>query len=294
MKIFQLIGALLFMTAVSAQIPDSLALVFRYERLPKMSFATDSSASSEGVAIQKIKYSGKDRFVVSALLTYPEKTRTSYPLIVFGHWGEGDKSEFLAEATALSQKGFVCILPDGPWLCPDSPITSFKRQGFEMYRQYVMNARTAIDLAYDNFAIDGTRIFYTGHSFGCNAAAVLSAIDKRIDYFVFMAGAYSTVDNIENSRYPDFVAWREKEPDAFKDWKKRLKKLDAKYYLPYKSVPCLIQQADQDEFISNAENNAFASGTPEPKEVLRYPTNHSLSGQPQTDRQRWILSKLPK
>lgn len=292
MKTIAHIFVLLICLQSHAQVPDSLALIFKYEKMDKMGYLTDSSANRQGVSVKKIRYSGNDKFVVSAFLTAPERAKGKLPLIVFGHWGEGDKSEFLDEAITYSKKGFVCLLPDGPWLCPDSPIKSFKKQGFEMYLQYVKNARTGIDLTQQHFAIDEKRIAYIGHSFGCNAASVLSAIDKRITHIVFMAGAYSTVSNIENSNYADFVAWRKNDPASFADWKKRIKNLDAQYYLPYKTAPCLIQVADKDEYLSATENDSFISAVPIPKEVLHYDTGHSLIGPPQTDRQQWIFNSF--
>lgn len=282
---------LLFCLTGRAQLPDSLAAIFAYPKQADMKYLIDSSDVQQKVSVQKIRYTASGGFTVSAFLTAPEKSNAKHPLAVFGHWGEGDKSEFLNEATVLSTKGFICILPDGPWLCPDSPIRSFKRQGYEMYRQYVCNARAAIDLAQQNFTIDERYIFYVGHSFGCNAASVLSAVDARVDYFVFMAGAYSTVENVRNSKFPDFAAWRSEDPAQFEAWSKRMKNLDAHYYLPYKTVPCLIQLADRDAYISAAENEKFTQITPEPKLVKHYPTGHDLGQQAAIDRNRWILEK---
>ncbi|MFT3795473.1 alpha/beta hydrolase family protein [Flavobacterium sp.] len=292
MKISWLFLLVCCANVVSAQVPDSLARIFRYEKQVKMALIVDSTGAQQNVSIQKIRYSGQDHFVVSALVTTPQTSEGSHPLAVFGHWGEGDKSEFLDQAIALSARGFICILPDGPWLCPNSPITSFKRQGYEMYRQYVMNARTAIDLAQQQFAINNDKIFYIGHSFGCNAASVLSAVDARVDYFVFMAGAYSTVSNIRDSTYPDFVQWRTDDPASFEQWARRMKNLDAQYYLPYKKAACLIQIADQDEYISIAENEQFTNGTPQPKQVRHYNAKHALDSKAAEERLEWMLQRL--
>ena len=273
------------------QVPDSLSQIFRYTP-QKISFTSDSTFEQGKVEGERLTYVSTNSFVTSAYITYPAVYKPGQPLIIFQHWGEGDKSEFLEEAKGFSKKGFVCILPDGPWLCPNTPISSFTRQGYDMYRQCVMNVRTAIDMAIQTMKIDTTHIFMVGHSFGCNTGAILSAIDKRIDYFVFMAGVSSMTKNLQETQLPDFVEWRTTEPTQFAQWIRKNRILDAELYLPYKTAPCLIQVANQDEYISIAENEAFINVTSLPKKAVRYDSNHALNEKARTDRRKWILSQL--
>ena len=278
-------------TNLSGQVPDSLTRIFSYETA-KIIFHPDSSFVDDKVKVERFTYISTDSFVTSAYITYPVVLKPNLPLIIFQHWGEGDKSEFLTEAKEFSKKDFVCIMPDGPWLCPGTTISSFKRQGYDMYRQCVMNDMNAIDLAIQNMNVDTTHIYFVGHSFGCNTGAILSAVDKRIDYFVFMAGLSAMTKNLQETQLPDFVEWRTNEPEQFKKWIEATRILDAENYLPHKTVPCLIQVANQDEYISNAENDAFISVTPDPKTVKKYDSNHALNEQAQKDRRSWIFSQL--
>jgi cephalosporin-C deacetylase-like acetyl esterase len=271
-----------------AQVPDSLSKIFRYTPA-KVSFKADSSFGEDKVKGERITYVSTDSFITSAYLTYPVVPRPGRPLIIFQHWGEGDKSEFLEEAKGFSKKGFVCIMPDGPWLCPQTTLSSFKRQGYDLYRQCVMNDLTAIDLAMQQMDIDATHIYFVGHSFGCNAGAILSAIDDRIDYFVFMAGLSAMTKNLQETQLPDFVDWRTTEPLQFKEWIRKTRILDAELYLPYKTAPCLIQVANQDEYINHAENDAFINCTADPKKAIKYDSNHALNDKARTDRRKWIL-----
>ena len=276
--------------SVFGQAPDSLTSIFKYTP-GKVSFTHDSSFTEGKVKGNRLNYISTDSFVTSAYITYPEVLKPNRPLIIFQHWGEGDKSEFLEEAKGFSKKGFVCVMPDGPWNCPNTPISSFKKQGFEMYRQCVMNARVAIDLADQVLDIDTNHIYFVGHSFGCNTGALLSAVDKRFDYFVFMAGLSAMTKNLQETQLPDFVEWRTSEPKEFAQWIKKTRILDAELYLPYKTVPCLIQVANHDEYITNTENDSFIAVTPDPKTVKRYNATHALNEQAKKDRKSWIMNR---
>ncbi len=295
MRIHFVLFASLFVcctNAVLAQLPENLAAVFKYQRVAIPKYQTDSTFVVRNVWAERIVFTGADSFKISAYVTRPSEYRENRPFVLFNHWGEGDKSEFLQQAMLLSSRGFVCILIDGPWLCPDSPIKSFKDQGFEMYRQYVMNARSAIDLAQQHFKVNDDKIFCVGHSFGCNTAAILSGVDKRIDYFVFMAGVYSTTKNATQSQVPDFVKWRTDSPEQFKAWVTKMQPLDAENYLPFKTAPCLIQIASKDEYLSDAENDAFIRLMPVPKEVKVYDAGHGLNAVAESDRVEWILGQV--
>lgn len=110
--------------------------------------------------------------------------------------------------------------------------------------------------------------------------------------YVFMTGIYSGSKSIAQSQLQDFVEWRNKKPHEFQRLAKALPPFDASVYLPYKTVPCLIQVAEKDEFISAAENNQFIDGTPLPKEVKKYDAIHRLDQKAQHDRKIWILAHL--
>lgn len=290
-KISFIVFSLLISSCLYAQLPDTLAKRFQYSALSHVNYKVDTSYASGNVKIKKISYLSTDSFIVSAYLIVPQiKGKT--PLIVFQHWGEGNKNEFLEEAIELSRNGIICVLPDAVWLCPKSEITSIKKKGYELYRQGVMNIRTALDLAMTNYKIDSSKVCYVGHSYGCNLGAILSAVEKRINNFVFMTGVYSTTQNTINSKEKEDVEWRTNNPDQFNAWIAKMRPLDAELYLPYKTAPCIIQVAEQDEYITKAENDKFIKITPEPKLVQSFKTNHKLDGQAQFRRMKWIITKL--
>jgi cephalosporin-C deacetylase-like acetyl esterase len=278
---------------IEAQMPDSILAIFKFACSGNPVYQSDSTFRMGDVVINRITYFSTDSFKVSAYMTLPvNETGVSHPFILFNHWGEGDKSEFLQEAITFSNSGFICMLPDEPWLCPDSPIKSFTRQGYEMFRQAVMNARVALDLVEAHYNIDKSNIFCVGHSFGCAVASMLSGIETRIDYFVFMTGLSSTTLNAATTTRQDFVDWREGSAEQFRKWIERMKPLDADRYLPFKEVPCLIQVAQQDEYITEEENKLFINATSDPKDVLAYDAGHALNDRAREDRIKWIKDRV--
>jgi cephalosporin-C deacetylase-like acetyl esterase len=277
-----------------ASLPDSLASIFRYTPVVQPAYAADISyITPEGVTVEYIEYITSDSFTVDAILVMPDSLSASPPLIVFHHWSEGDKREFLDEAVSYAGQGAVCVLPSATWLCPGSPFVSFKRQGFDLFRQSVMNVRTAIDLAQFRFHIDTTRIIYVGHSFGAQVGSILSGVDDRIDYFVFMGGICSITKSALQSTDSAFIQWRTTSPSEFAAWMQRVGYLDGELYLPYKKAQCLVQVANQDEFVTPAENDAFIACIPEPKKIKRYDTKHELNHPDAIqDRKTWIFERI--
>lgn len=278
----------------SAQLPESLVAIFKYQRTSIPKYQVDSLFTIKEVTGERIVFNGADAFKISAYVTRPIEYRENRPFVLFNHSGQGGKNEFLQQALLLSSRGFVCMMIDGPWLCPDSKVKSFKDQGYEICRQQVMNARAAIDLAAQHFKVNQDQIFCVGHSFGCNAAAILSAVDQRIDYFVFMAGVPSTTKNISESQFPDLVQWRNENLAQYSAWLTKMKPLDAENFLPFKTAPCLIQIANKDEFISDAENDTFVRLVPVPKEVKIYDSGHAFNPLAESDRLDWILEMVSK
>jgi cephalosporin-C deacetylase-like acetyl esterase len=274
-----------------AQLADSLAKRFQYIPEKHLNYKVDSSYVNGKVKIKKISYFSTDSFLVTAFLIVPQ-VKGKTPLIIFQHWGEGNKTEFLEEAINFSRNGITCILPDAVWLCPKSNINSMKKKGYEMYRQGVMNIRTALDLAMTNFKIDSSKVCFVGHSYGSNIGAILSGIESRINNYVFMTGVYSNTKSMAKSKDADDIEWKKTAPAEYKAWMTKMRTMDAELYLPYKTVPCIIQVAEKDEYISKEENDKFIKITPEPKLVQSFNTGHKLDTQAQFRRQKWIITKL--
>ena len=97
--------------------------------------------------------------------------------IVFGHWGQGNRTEFIPEAIRYAQAGAVCVLIDYPWVRPEPwrrkvyvPETSAE-QDRDTLAQAVVDLRRAIDLLESRPDVEKGRIAYIGHSYGAQFSA---------------------------------------------------------------------------------------------------------------------------
>src|SRR5258708_6224054 len=91
--------------------------------------------------------------------------------IVFMHWGQGNKSEFLSEVLEMSKRGAVSIMIDAPFLRPDAPavqplVEAVKERDF--YVQLGVDLRGAGDVLEVQKDGDSKAIGYVGHSLGGN------------------------------------------------------------------------------------------------------------------------------
>ncbi len=301
---------------LSAQAPDSLLRRFAYDReLPfqldrKVSFVyttpevslyalTDTARRADTlyhVRITLVEYQATDSTRAAAWITEPvtSDSLTTRPALVLQHWGEGNKDAFLSEAVDYSRRGFVCLLPDAVWLSPGTKFVSFSRQGYHLYHLGVINLLRGLDLLEQLYPLDEKNIFYIGHSYGAGLGAILTGIEPRFDAFVLMTGVYSVTKTFAVDTRPDIAAWREQQPEAFRNWLTWMRPLDAELYLPHKTAPVLLQFANQDEYIEAAHNEVMAAGTPQPKEVKYYDTRHALDAEARRDRWAYLLRQVKK
>lgn len=124
------------------------------------------------------------------------------------HWGQGDKSEWLAESVEMAKRGAVCIAIDAPFLRPDVPqrAESNKAEGErDVYIQMVVDLRRAVDVLVARKYVDPKRVGYVGHSLGATWGCPLAAVEKRIKVFVLMGGLPSLTNYDDDSPY-----WRMK------------------------------------------------------------------------------------
>jgi cephalosporin-C deacetylase-like acetyl esterase len=162
---------------------------------PKLPLDVKEVTSFErgGVNVQDITFASPKSGRVSAYLVAPVGSKDKHAGVVFGHWGNGNRAEFLPEALLLAEAGVVSILIDYPWERPapwwrDMPPLAEPEKRMELYAQALIDLRRAIDLLLARSDVDPKRIGYVGHSYGAQWGAILAAIDKRMKAAVLMAG----------------------------------------------------------------------------------------------------------
>lgn len=305
---FCLLSLLLAAVFLPAQIPDSLLTLFQppEKTPPTFTVVHEFTYFNAALAIQpaempgpdyhvrvrSIEYFGPDSFRVAAWLVTPlvADSVALRPAVVYQHWGEGAKDEFLAEAIALAQKGFVCLLPDAPWNCPGSPYTSFSRHGYDIYRRGVLHVRRGLDLLQAVFPVDPRRVYYVGHSYGAGLGGVLAGVEPRFQAVVLMTGQSSLTRALESSNREDIVQWRQKLPGGAGAWMQRMRAFDPDRYLPFAKALIFLQVARDDESVEARFSEELVKITPEPKRVEYYAAPHALNAAAYRDRVAFLAN----
>ena len=196
--------ALITLVALAACTPvtiiNALTPSFSYKK------TTDIAYTSTGNARQRLDvYQPTDALAVSKLR----------PVVVFfygGAWQEGSRSDYLFVAEALTQRGYVVVVPDYR-VYPEVKFPDFLYDGA---------AAVAWATTYaDRYGGDRSRIFLMGHSSGAHIAAML-ALDNAffeakkvpltaIKGLVGLAGPYDFLPLTE----PNVIALFASEPNLF-------------------------------------------------------------------------------
>ena len=91
---------------------------FDYDANEALAVETSDVALVEGVRFQEISYASPKGGRVPGYLIAPQGAGT-HAGIVFVHWGQGNRTEFVSEAIRYAKRGAVSLLIDAPYLRPD-------------------------------------------------------------------------------------------------------------------------------------------------------------------------------
>jgi dienelactone hydrolase len=153
--------------------------------------------------------------------------------IVFVHWGEGDRTEFVADALALAESSCVSILVSAPSARPAASRSPDVVTEREQYLQTVVDVLRAIDWLVARDDVDRARLAFVGHSFGAHIGGILAAVDGRPRAYVLMGGVASLT---RYKRTMSYLAVAEaRATTAPPNWERylaSLEPLDAERFLP--------------------------------------------------------------
>ena len=220
--------------------------------------------------------------------------------IVFGHWGPGNRTEFLPEAAMYAEAGAVSVLIDYPWVRPD-PWRRNQGQGLkeadkdrDSWRHAVVDLRRAFDLLEARPDVDRARLAYVGHSYGAQWGAILTAVDRRMKATVLVGGVPDT-ESILMSDDPDLRALREAHTkEQMEAYLKVNRPFDAIRYVGKAApIPLLFQFARHERSFTEADMNRYYAAASQPKEVRWYSTGHDLNDlRALADRAAWLGPRI--
>jgi len=282
----------------AAQTTD-YAKPFEYDANAALNATRKLIGERDGVRVYDVLYDSPRGGKVTAFVIEPSRRGVRNAGIVFGHWGPGDRTEFLPEAKALARLGAVCVLIDYPWKRPapwyaDADDVMEPDRAIQLHRQAVVDLRRAIDLLLAREDIDPARLGYVGHSYGAQFGGILAAVDKRLKAVVLMGGIPDMDAILLEGRGPALESYREKNQTQIRESLKKLRATAAVEFVPHASpVPLLFQFARHEWNFDVPAMERYFQAASEPKSVRWYETGHELNDpQAFADRSRWLGEKL--
>jgi dienelactone hydrolase len=250
------------------------------------------------VKVYDLNYASPKGGRVTAFLVVPEG-KGPFAGIVFGHWGPGNRTEFLPEAMLYARAGAVSLLIDYPWVRPTPWRKKLKEvddpeSDHAAFVQAVVDLRRGIDLLVARSDVDSKRLAYVGHSFGAQWGAILSAVDPRLRGVVLMAGIPDQAAIWRDGNDPALVEARAEIPkEKLEAYLNSCERTAAVHYVPHATAPLFFQFARYERYFDAAAMERYAKAAREPKRVNWYDTGHELNDpQALLDRAAWLREKI--
>jgi dienelactone hydrolase len=217
----------------------------------------------DGGSVHDITYESANERKVNAYLVEPSG-KGPFAAILFAHWANGTRAEFLAEAKLYAREGTVSLLTSYSWDLPDgiAPNHFGKPQlDREIEAGAVIDCQRGIDLLLLRRDVDAKRLALVGHSFGAQWAAILTALDKRISTSVMIAGAGEQADILARGNNPALVSLRRSLPaNQLVNYSEALSDLDAIRFIGRAApTPVLMQFGKFDQYIDLTSMHRYAT-----------------------------------
>lgn len=249
---------------------------------------TDPNHDAGPVVVRDIQVPVPGQAPVTAYLVTPQRVQRPDSLagILYLHWLEPsdptqNRTEFLAEAVAMAQRGAVAILPDlaFPW--------TGTVHGDQRDVTAVTDQLAAVTAAWHALlaqpGVNPHRTAVVGHDYGAMYGAMLAQRDPRVAAEVFMAGdaTWSNWFAMYFTTVADPIAYQAL--FAGLDPVDNVSRLGAALYL---------QWAGRDTYIPATVRDRFAAAAPAAA-VSLYPTaTHMLTQGAKLDRIAWLTAQL--
>jgi len=172
------VGALALPAMSAATQPDGIEAL-DYESEAPLGIQERSTEMRQGVLIRDISFTSPMGGEVPAFVVAPPG-EGPFAGIVFLHWGEGDRSEFLAEAILLARAGTASVLISAPFVRTGDSRRSWNEA--EGYVQMVVDCRRAVDVLESVPGVDAERIAYVGHSLGATWGGAMAVGERRFKF----------------------------------------------------------------------------------------------------------------
>jgi dienelactone hydrolase len=281
---------------------EDLTRQFDYERNAPLDVRELSRENRVGATLIDLTYASPLGGRVPAYLVVPSG-RGPFAAILFGHWmmpgsPMRNRREFLDEAVVLARSGAVSLLIDAtlvrPGFVEEKDELGSQAQSAEASRQQAIDFRRGVDLLLARGDVDPARIAYVGHSFNAHVGGILSAVEKRINSFVLMAGVFADEEYVFDPDNPEMLKVRKRIGDETLRAFFRKYAFDDPVHFVGHSAPAhvFLQFGRQDKPIPLTRARRFYDLFSEPKKIAFYDSGHALDGKARLERAEWLVRRL--
>jgi dienelactone hydrolase len=281
-----------------AQAPPASAqalAIFDYDAKPPVEFHEHGREAVDAVTVADVSYASPKGGRVPAYLVTPPGPGP-FPAVLFMHWGQGDRTEFLSEAVRYAKSGALSLMIDAPYNRPDAKEFAFIADAAserDMFVQLVIDLRRAVDVLLARPDVDGKRIAYVGHSLGATWGGALAGVEKRIGSYVLMGGLPRVTDVFGDDWFARQLqkAFKKEQLQAYVEV---LSPINPERFVGHAApAPILFQFARHDRFISEKAAADYEKAASAPKEARRYFTSHEFGDEDSArDRREWLFRQL--
>lgn len=258
---------------------DDPARFFDYDAKAPIDLRVSSEETAEGVTVQDVHYASARTGRVPGYLVRPAG-EGPFAGVVFMHWGQGDRTEFLSEAVLFAKAGAISLMIDAPYHRPDVESGAFvaepekERDG---YIQLVADLRRGFDLLLARKDVDPKRLGYVGHSLGATWGGALAGLEKRVSGFVLMGGLPRLTEVLGDDAYA-LLMQRAFTREQLERYVEVLSPLNPEH-LVGRAAPgsLLFQFARHDRFISEKMASLYVKAAGPSHEVRWYFTSHEFN-----------------
>lgn len=271
--------------------------IFAYDATKPINLTIGKSETpAAGVTVSEISYDSPKGGRVPGYLVVPSG-KGPFAAIVYMHWGQGNRGEFLSEAVEMAHRGAIGIMIDAPYWRSDVPPPAKGKEAEserDNYIQMVVDLRRALDVLISRKDVDGTRIGYVGHSLGATWGAPLAAVEKRIRVLVLMGGLPKVPPDWDDDSFYQQVQ-RATTPRAEFDKEAAVLSPIEPERFAATTGPAKIyfQWAQHDMYISQRSADEYFNAVGGPKEQKWYFTSHEFNdAKSKSDRTLWLVQAL--
>jgi len=244
-------------------------------------------ADQDGVRVDQVSFRGPGgKGLVRATRVRPPGPGP-FAAVLWVHWlGDPEttnRTEFLAEATALARRGLVSLLVDALWSTPQWYATRVPEHDYDAFVRQAQELIRALDLLAAEPAVDATRIGFVGHDYGAMHGILAGAVDRRPRAWVLVAAT---------PRFADWAFFGPKPKDQ-EAYLSRLALLDPVEFIGRLDGAVLLQFASRDDYIPDSAAQSLAAAAPGTASVQTYDADHGMDvAAARTERDAFLAAVL--